>query len=1421
MPDPLIPCARLRPSLPGDPVSTSLLRWAGTIFLAVVAVPSLLPGKDPAMEFRADIQPILQTYCLTCHSTEKQKGELDLERLDSLAAARSHPKIWQSVVDQLVHEEMPPSDHDQPSSAERERLLSWTRNLLDGLARERSGDPGPVVLRRLSNPEYTYTLRDLTGVASLDPAKEFPIDGAAGEGFMNTGQALVMSPSLVTKYLDAARVIASHAMLLPDGIGFSAGVSRRDQTEGILAEIRALYSEFTVPYSDTKLNLQGVKVDGGMGGAIPLERYFAATLAERDALAAGTKSVEAVARERSLSPRYLATLLAVLTSREPSFLLDGIRARWRTAKPADAAALVAEVGVWQRALWKFNSVGHIGKRDGPKSWMEAVSPLVTTQEIRLALPPVGERGELSVFLVATDAGDGPEGDAVVWSQPRLVAPGRPDLLLRDVRSVARHLEQRRKLVFSEVAGCLNALGEAAVPGETRNLSTLAAVHGVKPEAVNLWSDYLGASTTPRVGASDLLSAPIRRHGNHDFVNGWGVAEGPYILANPSDQTVRIPGTLAPRSIAVLPSVKRQAGVGWRSPGVDVLRIEGMVIDAYHGCGNGVRWSLELRRGQTRQALASGKVSGGQAKVGPIDSVAVLPGDLLSLLISSNGDQGCDLTALELVLTGSGPQPRTWNLIADLCDDLGAANPRADRFGNAGVWQFYAEADVPLPAAERVIPAGSLLAQWQTAPDAAEKQRLAQAIQTLLTGPLPTDRNTPDAKLRRMLEAYGGPLLPADLVARGAPAGDRTDQEQWGLDPGRFGRPVPGGGPVDAGSLVASAPEVIEIRLPAALAEGSELVVTGHLDPERGREGSAQLQVLTERPESVAGLVTIRVKEETRAGSWTDDNRQLSHSSPVLVRAESRTQARFVSGFEEFRQVFPAASCYSTIVPYDEVVTLTLFHREDEPLRRLLLDDARRAKLDRLWDQLRFVSQDALDLVDVFEQLWQYATQDGDPSVFVPARQPIADRAAAFRRQLRASEPAHVAALSDIAERAYRRPLAPDERRELVSLYERLRTQEVAHYEALRLVLARIFVSPHFLYRLEVPSHVTDTTPVNDWELATRLSYFLWSSLPDAPLREAAAAGRLRDDATLSAQVRRMLADGKARRLATEFACQWLHIRDFDTLDEKSERHFPSFVALRTAMYEESIRFFTDLFQSDGSVLSILDADHSFLNEALAAHYGVPGVSGEEYRRVDGLQAHGRGGILGMATTLAKHSGASRTSPILRGNWVSEVLLGEKLPRPPPDVPQLPPDEASELLTMRELTARHSSDPRCASCHARIDPLGFALEEFDAIGRRRDHDLGGRPIDVRTRTKDGVELEGMPGLRAYLLGERRAAFLRQFNRKLLGYALGRSVALSDEALLTEMTTRMQENGFRVSVAIEAIVLSRQFREIRGQETSFEP
>ncbi|MEO6184579.1 MAG: DUF1588 domain-containing protein, partial [Verrucomicrobiota bacterium] len=263
--------------------------------------------------------------------------------------------------------------------------------------------------------------------------------------------------------------------------------------------------------------------------------------------------------------------------------------------------------------------------------------------------------------------------------------------------------------------------------------------------------------------------------------------------------------------------------------------------------------------------------------------------------------------------------------------------------------------------------------------------------------------------------------------------------------------------------------------------------------------------------------------------------------------------------------------------------------------------------------------------------------------------------------------------------------------------------------------------------------------------------------------------------------------------------------------------FPTFVSLRGPMYEEAIRFFTDAFQNDALVLALFDSDHTFLNESLAQHYGIPGVTGAEWRRVDGVKKFGRGSILGLSATLAKQSGASRTSPILRGNWVAEVILGDKLPRPPKDVPRLPEDEATETLTVRQLTEKHTSDPRCAGCHARMDGYGFALEGFDTIGRARTRDLADRPIDTRAKLFDGTQVEGADGLRDYLLTKKRDVVLRQFCRKLLGYALGRSVMLSDKPLLAEMQRQLQAHDYRFSAAVETIVRSKQFREIRGRDT----
>jgi hypothetical protein len=363
-----------------------------------------------------------------------------------------------------------------------------------------------------------------------------------------------------------------------------------------------------------------------------------------------------------------------------------------------------------------------------------------------------------------------------------------------------------------------------------------------------------------------------------------------------------------------------------------------------------------------------------------------------------------------------------------------------------------------------------------------------------------------------------------------------------------------------------------------------------------------------------------------------------------------------------------------------------------------------------------------------------------------------------------------------------------------------------HATAVRMMIARVLVAPAFLYRGEKAAPGPKASPVNDWELATRLSYFLWSSAPDSELRELAASGKLRD--SLAAQANRMLRDARVRRLATEFGCQWLHVRDVGTLDEKSERHFPTFLGLRGDMQEEAVRFFIDLFQENRSVLSLLDADHSFVNGALATHYALDSKNAD-WQRIDGLRDKGRGGILGFAATLSKQAGASRTSPILRGTWLSEVILGDKLPIPPKGVPVLP-EEAPAGLTERQLTERHSRDERCAGCHKRIDPFGYALEGFDAIGRARQ-------ADTRTVLPDGTQIGGLVDLRNYLLTTRRDDFLRQFSRKLLGYALGRSVQLSDKPLINTMVARLNASQWQIGTVIELIVRSPQFGEIRGRDS----
>jgi hypothetical protein len=1404
-------------------------------------------------EYTHEIRPLMAQLCLNCHSTSKQKGDLDLEQFSRLEDVRRGTKVWLKVAEMLDNGEMPPKDSKQPSAEQRKRLRGWVERYLQAEALASAGDPGPVVLRRLSNAEYTYTIRDLTG-AELNPAREFPTDGAAGEGFTNAGSALVMSPALLTKYFDAGREIAQHAMLLPEGFRFSPSTSRSDWTNDVLARIRALYREHTDTAGASRVNLQGIVFNTNDGGRLPVERYLAATFDVAEALGvapatsrgagstAGTdveQAIAAAAKKNGLSAKYLGILWATLNEREPSLLLDTLRANWRASKREDSTLLAAEINRWQKALWRFTSVGHIGKVGGPKAWQEPVTPLTAAQEVRLKLsaPAAGQK-DVTLYLVASDAGDGNDDDFVVWQRPRLVAPGRPELLLRDVRDFTREMTVRRTRTLAATAQALDAAAEASRATGNTDVAALAQAHQVDVDSLTAWLDYLciGRGATQKL---DHFTSKLTSAANYDFVQGWGTHATPLLLANSSDQSVRVPGNMKAHAVCVHPSPTLCAAIGWRSPIAGAVQIEGKVTHAHPECGNGIAWRLEVRRGATRQRLAEGIAQGGKVGIiGPMDSLGVGPGDLVSLVIDPrDGNHACDLTDVELVIKTTGPNPREWSLTREVSGNILAGNPHADRFGNAGVWHFYTE---PVKGGEAgaVVPPGSLLARWQAAEQPAEKHQLALAVQKLLMSgpPVGSDEKSADTALYRQLASLGGPLLVGawsrvSTEGRSAARSGAEPNSNIGLDPALFGK-HPNGSAIEGASLCVQAPSVIEVHLPAELAAGTELVTVGALHPQTGREGSVQLQVLTSKPKQDAGLLPISVTQTTASGPWTSNNLRLSQTTAIVVNVGSAARRRIESSFDKFRAVFPLALCYTKIVPVDEVVTLTLYYREDEPLRRLMLNDEETRRLDRLWSELHFISRDALKLVDAFLQLLEYASQDADPKVFEPMRRPINDRATAFKKALVDAEPKQVDALIDFAARAYRRPLTTSESKELRGLYRRLRQQGLSHDEAFRFALARVFISPAFLYRRETAPAGPDAAPVSDWELASRLSYFLWSSQPDAELRAAAANGTLHRPDVLARQARRMLVDARVRRLATEFACQWLHIYDFDSLSEKSEKFFPEFAELRGDMYEESILFFADLFQRDASVLSLLDADHTFVNERLARFYGIanktpsdaapsPTVSSTNgWRRVEGMRRYGRGGILGLSTTLAKQAGASRTSPILRGNWVSEVLLGEKLPKPPKDVPQLPENEkATNGLTVRQLVERHVSDTRCSSCHQKFDAFGFALEGFDAIGRFRRRDLGDRPIDTKTQLPDGKAIDGLTGLRDYLGVTRREVFVHQFCRKLLGYALGRGIQLSDEPLLAQMQQRLKASNYRFSAAIDTILQSRQFREIRGRDAQF--
>ncbi|MCY4029839.1 MAG: DUF1592 domain-containing protein [Acidobacteria bacterium] len=400
-------------------------------------------------------------------------------------------------------------------------------------------------------------------------------------------------------------------------------------------------------------------------------------------------------------------------------------------------------------------------------------------------------------------------------------------------------------------------------------------------------------------------------------------------------------------------------------------------------------------------------------------------------------------------------------------------------------------------------------------------------------------------------------------------------------------------------------------------------------------------------------------------------------------------------------------------------------------------------------------------------------------------------------------------LRTLARRAYRRPIAEDDLRPLLSQYEAGR--RAGDFDAgIRRALERILVDPEFLFRVERdPADVPPGTAyrLSDLELASRLSFFLWSSIPDDELVALAAGGRLSRPAVLGRQVRRMLADDRAASLVENFAAQWLHLRNVRAVTP-DVREFPEFDDnLRRAFERETELFVASQLDHDRSVVELLTADYTFLNERLARHYDIPNVYGGHFRRV-ALAGEARKGLLGHGSILTVTSYATRTSPVVRGKWLLENILGAPPPPPPPDVPELEEvDEAGTPRSMRERLERHRANAVCASCHARMDPLGFALENFDAVGRWRNSDRG-LPIDASGSLPNGTTFDGAADLRR-LLEDRAEEFVATVTSRLLTYALGRGVEHYDMPSIRAIVREARPDGYRWSSIILGIVESTPF------------
>jgi len=688
----------------------------------------------------------------------------------------------------------------------------------------------------------------------------------------------------------------------------------------------------------------------------------------------------------------------------------------------------------------------------------------------------------------------------------------------------------------------------------------------------------------------------------------------------------------------------------------------------------------------------------------------------------------------------------------------------------------------------------------------------------------------------------------------------------------FGKDLDGK-PIDEDSFVLRTPCEIELQISQTMAvelDRKNLLLPCVLDELKSPGGSVLIQC-------------FRAKSDRRT----------PHGPQVhLIYPNGSAAKRISRSSELFCKTFPNRFYYS-----DRNRGLAAgfhlvegFFRDDQPLVDKVLSDSETKDLNRLWRELDFITNSAETLLrgfvwferserevlhdksfdflrpespDLtttetllkFERLYMKKMgvaikPDLTPSGLLQPEKPSERFTMIHRffeqirvgldRQNRLRQSAEKKALVDlmvIAERAFQRKLLKKDRDSLLSLYEKSRASGQSIESSLRGVMIAILMSPDFIYRYRVTSAGKATALLSSHEFASRLSYFLWSTLPDTQLRSLADADQfspkdLESSQLILKQSRRMLKNDHVEDFCREFFGHWFRYHNFLEKENINTKDFPQFdMKLRESMCEEPTRFAKDIIQNDLSILNFLNADHTFVNSTLAKHYG--GKILESYRKqlskkgeaesdprqvwekIEGIRSEDRGGILGMAVILTTSSSGSRTSPVKRGFWVARHLLGQHFPPPPEDVPELPKSEKESTKTIRELLKEHAAHQQCAMCHKHFDFLGLSMEGFDPIGRRRTKDLAGRVVDNSWDLREETN-RGMSRLIEFVEKERKQQFVKLFCRKLLGYALGRSVTLSDRSLLEKMEKKLRENGYRFSAAVETIVLSPQFTTIRQRD-----